>query len=147
MATTAKAPKTKKAGTTKKKAPSQAARKPKKVAKRITIPIAKAFEVKAFCRRYKIIRPDLTRLTGYSLRAVDKWAIGENPAAPARKQLAELVRLFDTLSELMESKDVGPWLKAPNPAFANSTPLQVIERGETDRIWRMIYQLETGEPA
>jgi len=28
-----------------------------------------------------------------------------------------------------------------------STPLQVIERGETDRIWRMVYELESGEPA
>jgi len=29
----------------------------------------------------------------------------------------------------------------------DSTPLQVIERGETDRIWRMVYELESGEPA
>jgi hypothetical protein len=42
---------------------------------------------------------------------------------------------------------IGPWLKDPNPAFDGSTPLQVIERGETDRIWRMVYELESGEPA
>lgn len=118
---------------------------PKKLS--LAIPNTRDFEVKAFCRRYKIVRPDLTRLTGYSLRAVDKWAAGEKPAAPAKKQLAELVRLFDALADLMENEDVGTWLKTPNPAFSNSTPLQVIERGETDRIWRMIYQLETGEPA
>lgn len=149
MATKAKTtkPQPKRTLSTKKKAVSQGAAKGKKVAKRIAVPSAKGFEVKTFCQRYKIIRPDITRLTGYSLRAVDKWATGESPAAPARKQLAELVRLFDALSDLMDNKDVGPWLKAPNPAFANSTPLQVIERGETDRIWRMIYQLETGEPA
>jgi hypothetical protein len=41
---------------------------------------------------------------------------------------------------------VGEWLKTPNEAFDGSTPLQVIERGESDRIWRMIYQLQTGEP-
>ena len=39
------------------------------------------------------------------------------------------------------------WLKDPNPAFDGSTPLQVIERGETDRIGRMVYELESGEPA
>ncbi len=33
------------------------------------------------------------------------------------------------------------------PAFDGSTPLQVIERGETDRIGRMVYELESGEPA
>jgi hypothetical protein len=31
--------------------------------------------------------------------------------------------------------------------FSVSTLLQVIERGETDRIWRMVYELESGEPA
>jgi len=41
---------------------------------------------------------------------------------------------------------IGPWLKEPNPAFDGSTPVQVIERGETDRIWRMIYELQSGEP-
>ena len=34
----------------------------------------------------------------------------------------------------------------PNPAFDGSTPLQVVERGETDRVWRMVYELESGEP-
>jgi hypothetical protein len=32
-------------------------------------------------------------------------------------------------------------------AVDGSTPLQVIERGETDRIWRMIYELQSGAPA
>lgn len=88
----------------------------------------------------------MTRLTGYSLRAVDQWAAGKQPAAPARKQLAELARLFDALADLMEPTEIGSWLKTSNPAFSNSTPLQVIERGEQDRIWRMIYQLQSGEP-
>ena len=48
---------------------------------------------------------------------------------------------------LVSPEASGPWLKDPNPAFDGSTPLQVIERGETDRIWRMVYELESGEPA
>ena len=46
----------------------------------------------------------------------------------------------------MEPKAIGPWLLQPNPAFDGSTPLQVIERGESDRLWRMIYELESGQP-
>jgi len=103
-------------------------------------------DVKAFCRRYKVVRPDLTRLTGYSQRAVDKWAAGDKPSAAAKKHLKEICRLFDALADLMETDYVGEWIKAPNEAFDSSTPLQVIERGEVDRIWRMIYQLETGGP-
>jgi DNA-binding transcriptional regulator YiaG len=107
---------------------------------------ADPFDVKRFCRNYQLVRPDLTRLTGYSQRSVDKWAAGDEPGPAAKKQLRELVRLFDALADLMESRYVGEWLKTPNEAFDGSTPLQVIERGENDRIWRMIYRLETGEP-
>lgn len=115
--------------------------------KRIQRPkAAEPFDVRRFCRNYRLVRPDLTRLTGYSQRSVDKWAAGDEPGPAAKKQLRELVRLFDALSELMETPYVGEWLKTPNEAFDGSTPLQVIERGEGDRIWRMIYRLETGEP-
>jgi hypothetical protein len=128
--------------------PGKAKRQPKRMAiagKHFVSP-SQPFEVKRFCGRYKIVRPDLTRLTGYSLRSVDKWASGEPPSGPARKQLAELVRLFDALTEIMEPDYIGEWLKTPNPAFEGSTPLQVIERGEADRLWRMLYLIETGEP-
>ena len=50
----------------------------------------------------------------------------------------------DALSDMVEAKAIGEWLKRPNPAFEGSTPLQVIERGETDRIWRMIWELQSG---
>jgi hypothetical protein len=60
--------------------------------------------------------------------------------------LTELNRLFAALSELINKEAIGPWLKQPNAAFDGSTPLQVIERGESDRIWRMVSELESGEP-
>jgi hypothetical protein len=60
--------------------------------------------------------------------------------------MAELKRIFQALDKFLSARAIGPWLKEPNPAFDGSTPLQVIERGETDRIWRMIYELESGEP-
>ncbi len=55
-------------------------------------------------------------------------------------------RLFTALEQLVAKEAIGPWLKEPNMAFDGSTPFQVIERGETDRLWRMIYELESGEP-
>lgn len=105
-----------------------------------------AFNVRSFCKRFDLIRPDLTRMTGYSQRAVDKWAAGEKPSPATQRRLREMERLFAALSEIMEPSYVGEWLKTPNEAFDGSTPLQVIERGETDRIWRMVFIVETGEP-
>ena len=56
-----------------------------------------------------------------------------------------LSRLFEELEKFVASENIGPWLKEPNPAFDSSTPLQVVERGESDRIWRMLYEVESGE--
>jgi hypothetical protein len=46
--------------------------------------------------------------------------------------------------ERIRASQIGPWLDTPNPAFEGSTPLQVIERGESDRLWRMIWELRMG---
>jgi hypothetical protein len=54
-------------------------------------------------------------------------------------------RLFDALAEVVPASQIGPWLDIPNPAFEGSTPLQVIERGESDRLWRMIWELRNGK--
>jgi hypothetical protein len=53
-------------------------------------------------------------------------------------------RLFDALAEVVLAPQIGPWLDSLNPAFEGSTPLQVIEPGESDRLWRMIWELRTG---
>jgi hypothetical protein len=63
-----------------------------------------------------------------------------------QRKATEMKRILGALETLVARDAIGPWLKESNPAFDGSTPLQVIERGETDRIWRMIYELQSGEP-
>ena len=50
------------------------------------------------------------------------------------------------LARVMEPAQVGRWLKSPQPAFDGSTPQPVVERGEMDRIWHMLYDLGSGQP-
>jgi len=106
-----------------------------------------AISVKDLSTRYGISYDTLTRMTGFSLRAVSNWSQGSKPSSSTARRLTEIKRLFTALEKLVSPEAIGPWLKEPNPAFDGSTPLQVIERGETDRIWRMVYELESGEPA
>ncbi len=96
--------------------------------------------------KFGLRQETLSRMTGFSLRAVAGWSNGKTPSAPVKRALVEMDRLLDQLSRLMQPKDVGRWLKEPNPALDGSTPVQVIERGQTDRIWRLLYFLESGEP-
>jgi hypothetical protein len=95
---------------------------------------------------FHLPQPLLVRLTGFSPRSVAKWSQGDTPSAKQEKALVEMDRLLDGLSRVMEPAQVGRWLKQPNNAFDGSTPLQVVERGELDRIWRMLYDLESGQP-
>lgn len=97
--------------------------------------------------RYQLSRVVLTRMTGFSLRAITNWSQGSKPSSAAVLRFTETKRLLAALERLVASEAIGPWLEAPNQAFDGSTPLQVIERGESDRIWRMVYELESGEPA
>ena len=53
-------------------------------------------------------------------------------------------RLIEALEEVIESSAISLWLTAPNAAFDGLKPLEVIDRGEIDRIWQMIYQLRSG---
>ena len=108
---------------------------------------AGAISVKGLASRYGISYDTLTRMTGFSLRAVSNWSQGSKPSSSTARRLTEIKRLFAALEELVSPEAIGPWLKEPNAAFDGSTPLQVIERGETDRIWRMAYELGSGEPA
>jgi len=87
-------------------------------------------------------QPEFSRLTGYSVRSIADWESGKPLSMPARKAIQELDRLQEGLARVMKPDFVADWLRAPNPSFEGQTPLQVIERGESDRIWRMIWQLE-----
>jgi DNA-binding transcriptional regulator YiaG len=134
--------------------------KPKKVARRKAggfASLRKAASHVAFRRERKaavreitdhfgLRQETLSRMTGFSPRAVAEWAQGKEPSAPAKRAFNEMDRLLDALARLMRPKEVGKWLKEPNPAFDGSTPVQVIERGQMDRIWRMLYYAESGEP-
>jgi len=102
--------------------------------------------VRRITAKYGLRQETLSRMTGFSVRSVAEWSGGKEPSAPAKRAFSEMDRLLDALSRLMQPKEVGKWLKEPNPAFDGSTPLQVIERGQSDRIWRMLYFVESGEP-
>jgi hypothetical protein len=61
--------------------------------------------------------------------------------------MREIARLRAALNTVMREEFIGAWLDTPNPAFQGLKPVEVIERGEIDRIWRMVYEVGSGEPS
>lgn len=52
-----------------------------------------------------------------------------------------------TLALVIKADALGPWLDAPNATFGGLKPLELIERGEADRLWHMLFDLRSGNPA
>ena len=101
-------------------------------------------EVRRLSRTYHLSNEAVSRATGASPRTVAYWNAGTPPQRSSAQKIREVTRLFDALADIIDAKVIGQWLQRPNQQFDGSTPLQVIERGETDRLWRMIWQLREG---
>ena len=86
------------------------------------------------------------RLTGYSERAIAAWEAGRELSEASRTRMLETRRLEKALAKVMKPSAIAAWLEQPNRAFRGLKPLEVIERGEVDRIWRMVFELEAGNP-
>lgn len=85
------------------------------------------------------------RIAGASVRALANWESGKlQPNDAARLKLVELDRLRRALEGVLESGAIPAWMNQPNTAFDGLKPLEVLERGEVDRLWRMIFLLESG---
>lgn len=102
--------------------------------------------VRSLRQRFGLSRKVFSRLSGYSERAIAEWETGKSLSDASRQRIVELERLQNGLLRIMKDDFVGEWLQTPNSAFDGLKPIEVIERGEVDRIWRMVHLVESGVP-
>jgi DNA-binding transcriptional regulator YiaG len=98
-------------------------------------------------QQLQLSQPVFARLLPTSVRTLATLESGAEPTAPVARKVTELVRLTNALKEVLKEAALGKWLQTPNQAFDGLKPLEVIERGECDRLWSMIYFLRSGVPA
>lgn len=90
----------------------------------------------------------MSRLVGLSLRNISQLETSQKkPSPPVQKHLNEIRRLQDALAEVMAPDCIAEWLDTPNDAFGKFKPVEVIERGEIDQIWQMLFMLRSGVPS
>ena len=114
--------------------------------RKVSEPIQAAFKavthapsVAALRQSLGLTRKMFSRLTGYSERAIAEWETGKEQSDSSRQRLTEIYRLRDALLKVIPAEQVGIWLLEPNQALDGFKPLEVVERGEIDRIWRLVY--------
>jgi len=107
-----------------------------------------AADVRAVRDGYGLSREKFGRLAGFSVRSLASWESGTGePGEQARVRLIELQRLREALAGVIQHDHIAAWLQTPNPGLNGLKPLEVVERGHIDRLWRMIYELESGVPS
>lgn len=90
-------------------------------------------------------REVFARLLPTSVRNLASIESGRVPSPAMQKMLKELKRVLKALEEVIRPDAVASWMIQPNDAFNGLKPIEVIERGEIDKIWEMIFHLRSGE--
>jgi len=91
-------------------------------------------------------REVFSRLVNVSVRAIADVETAKKNVVKLQRPYNEVSRLYGALKEVVDPSSLGDWFLAPNKAFDGLKPIEVIERGEIDRLWRMVYMLRSGSP-
>lgn len=85
---------------------------------------------------FRLSRERLARLIGVSAKTVERWEA--KPTRPARDEtrarMAQLREIADLGAAIYTRERLADFLDAPLAEFDGRTPLQLIERGEADRV-------------
>ena len=94
--------------------------------------------------RFGLKKKMFSRLAGFSERAITDFESGKKVSDALSRRMKELVRFQKRLAKVVKATAIPAWLESPNQAFDGLTPVEVVERGQIDRLWEMIYFLESG---
>jgi transcriptional regulator with XRE-family HTH domain len=96
--------------------------------------------------RFGLPRRTFARVLGVSERTLAGLESGGAITDAVRRRLAEADRLHRGLVKVIKPTALPAWLDTPNDAFAGLKPIELIERGESDRLWQMLFELRSGNP-
>jgi hypothetical protein len=91
-----------------------------------------------------VTRELFARLTGFSVRAITDWEAGRPISESGLRRVKEMGRLRAVLAEGMREEFIGRWLQTPCEGLGGLKPVEVLERGEADRLWRVALMIGSG---
>ena len=112
--------------------------------------VAKAVEKVSFASlrtSIDLTQTEFAKLFPISVRSLAGIESGTAPSESTARRFQELNRLIVALEEIMQTASIGTWLLKPNNAFGGLKPIEVIDRGEIDRLWSMIFYLRSSSPS
>jgi hypothetical protein len=76
---------------------------------------------------------------GCSERTLSNWESGRRLPQIFTGRFNELQKLYTELANSADPETIGSWITTPHDEFGGLKPLELIERGETFRIWHLIF--------
>jgi hypothetical protein len=96
--------------------------------------------------RLGVTRELFARMTGFSVRAITGWEAGRPISEPGLRRVKEMDRLRAALADGMREEFIPQWLEMPHEGLGGLKPVEVLERGEVDRLWRVVLLIGSGMP-
>ncbi len=87
---------------------------------------------------------DLAAVTGAEPDAVQAWLDGRSaPTRPQADRLVELAVIVQRLARTMRPDAIPGWLNTPIPVLDAHPPLELIARGDYERVARVVSSFES----
>ena len=93
-----------------------------------------------------VTRVFFSRMIGFSVRTISGWEAGRPLSEVALAKVMEMKRLRDALASRIRSGFIPKWLENPCEGLGGVKPVEILERGELDRLWRTVLLIGSGMP-
>jgi Predicted transcriptional regulator len=104
----------------------------------------KTEQIKDLRKFFNLSQERFAHVIGYTSRSVAGWENGAPISRHAVRAIQNLRSIKERLEALFEGKEIKRWLHTPNSMFNGKTPIDMMTRGETDRILQALIRLEEG---
>jgi transcriptional regulator with XRE-family HTH domain len=104
-----------------------------------------ALKLEGIQKNSEISGREIAQLLGTTPETISRWRGGKvEPQPRMRDGLLQLEWLVGELAELYKPKEAHLWLFSPHKQLAGARPVDLIERGETEKVLALISQLKDG---
>jgi len=86
------------------------------------------------------------RIVNVAERTIANVEAGDDSIEKLKRPYNEVYRLCEALSEVVDPSCLGKWFQTPNDSFDGLTPIELIQQGDIDQLWNMVFELQTGMP-
>ncbi|MDR3639166.1 MAG: helix-turn-helix domain-containing protein [Isosphaeraceae bacterium] len=128
------------------KAPIASARRPGRIA--VARPAAgeSAALVSNIRRELGVTQELFARMVGVTSRSIAGWEAGAAVNESSLRRIREMERLAASLKKVMKPGFMATWLVTPNEGMGGISPVEALQRGENDRLWRSVFLMGSGLP-